>query len=100
MGNLAFEVTGAQPGCPPFLRIIMEGVGQRLWCPGGPGARGYFGSSLALPLRGVSSVNKEVTSQSEAISPDDGVTASRSVVKMLRLIHPGNICQALNLSLA
>lgn len=57
-GIQEFEAMGAHSACPPFLRFIVDGKGQRLWCPSSPGAREHTGSSSPLLLRGVSSVIK------------------------------------------
>lgn len=34
------RVCGEGLPCPPFLRFMVDSMGQRLWCPGGPGAGG------------------------------------------------------------
>lgn len=58
-GMQAFEFVSARLGCPLFLRLIVDGMGRRLWCPHSPEARTRPGLGPALPPRGVSSVSRK-----------------------------------------
>lgn len=69
--HLGFGGVHSHPGCSIFLTFIMEGMGQRLRCPGSCGARGDPGSSTALPLSGGELCEQGSISNLSLVFPDE-----------------------------